>query len=61
MQQTTVQCKYWLSGIIDCRALTKNESLGEQLTAEALHPGNTLNEASAPQDGIALLQLLALQ
>ena len=35
--------------------------LGRCLTAEALHSGNTLNEASAPQDGIALLQLLALQ
>ena len=35
--------------------------LGRWLTAEALHPGNTLNEASAPQDGVALLQLLALQ
>ena len=35
--------------------------LARWLTAEALDPGNTLNEASAPQDGIALLQLLALQ
>lgn len=35
--------------------------LGSFLTAEALHPGNTLNETCAPQDGIALLQLLALQ